>query len=381
MKKGIIHTLLLGTLVLAGCQEAQVGAEQTEDKGTVTATTKDIKPSKGNLSASANASITPIFDQDVFMSKGGELFVSEPTKKWLEALTIGQPTVVAEKEEAVEKEVTDATEAKDEQTDKEQTLDQSLKGDKGTSKADTTQVAEAATSSPAGSSQSSSSKGTQASTSQSKPAAQESKPAEKKAESKPAPAPAKKPATSAPAAKPAPKAEPKPAPKPEPKPKEESKPKEEPKPKEENNSVSYPANSITIGGNTSSWVYWKNVKGSTFWDDKVSSATSQQDAVDKERNRWVNIMTQDNLFSINGSNNLWLASHSYDKAGKQAYHVPSEIIVTDRHGVSAKYTFVDRAKTYNFIGTGTYGNNDVFIQTSLPDGRSIMHYKLSEKLN
>ena len=319
------------------------------------------------------------------MSKGGDLFVSEPTKKWLEALTIGQPTVVAEKEEAVEKEVADATEAEDEQTDKEPTLDQSLKGDEETSKADTTQVAEAATSSPAGSSQSSSSKGTQASTSQSKPAAQESKPAEKKAESKPAPAPAKKPATSAPAAKPAPKAEPKPAPKPapkpEPKPKEESKPKEEPKPKEENNSVSYPANSITIGGNTSSWVYWKNVKGSTFWDDKVSSATSQQDAVDKERNRWVNIMTQDNLFSINGSNNLWLASHSYDKAGKQAYHVPSEIIVTDRHGVSAKYTFVDRAKTYNFIGTGTYGNNDVFIQTSLPDGRSIMHYKLSEKLN
>ena len=172
-----------------------------------------------------------------------------------------------------------------------------------------------------------------------------------------------------------------PAPKPTQKPKPESKPKAEPKPKEENNSVSYPANSITIGGNTSSWVYWKNVKGSTFWDDKVSSATSQQDAVDKERNRWVNIMTQDNLFSINGSNNLWLASHSYDKAGKQAYHVPSEIIVTDRHGVSAKYIFVDRAKTYNFIGTGTYGNNDVFIQTSLPDGRSIMHYKLSEKLN
>ena len=92
-------------------------------------------------------------------------------------------------------------------------------------------------------------------------------------------------------------------------------------------------------------------------------------------------MTQDNLFSINGSNNLWVAAHNYNSPGKQIYHIPKEVIITDRHGVSETYTYIDRAKTYNYIGTGTYGSNDVFIQTSRPDGVNILHYRLSKRLN
>ena len=145
--------------------------------------------------------------------------------------------------------------------------------------------------------------------------------------------------------------------------------------------VSYPANSVTVGNHSITWVYWKNVTGSAWWEGSESAATSVQNAVDKEANHWVNIMTQDNLFSINGSNNLWVAAHSYNSPGKQIYHIPKEVIITDRHGVSATYTYIDRAKTYNYIGTGTYGSNDVFIQTSRPDGVNILHYRLSKRLN
>ena len=145
--------------------------------------------------------------------------------------------------------------------------------------------------------------------------------------------------------------------------------------------VSYPANSVTVGNHSITWVYWKNVTGSAWWEGSESAATGVQDAVDKEANHWVNIMTQDNLFSINGSNNLWVAAHNYNSPGKQIYHIPKEVIITDRHGVSATYTYIDRAKTYNYIGTGTYGSNDVFIQTSRPDGVNILHYRLSKRLN
>ena len=145
--------------------------------------------------------------------------------------------------------------------------------------------------------------------------------------------------------------------------------------------VSYPANSVTVGNHSITWVYWKNVTGSAWWEGSESAATSVQNAVDKEANHWVNVMTQDNLFSINGSNNLWVAAHSYNSPGKQIYHIPKEVIITDRHGVSATYTYIDRAKTYNYSGTGTYGSNDVFIQTSRPDGANILHYRLSKRLN
>lgn len=142
----------------------------------------------------------------------------------------------------------------------------------------------------------------------------------------------------------------------------------------------YEKNSITVGKSTIPWVYWKNVVGSTWWNPTVEPATGLQDAIDKEKDRWVDIMTKEDLFSIYGTKNLWVASHNYHTPGKQVYHIPQEIIVTDQYGISAKYKLIDRAKTYDFIGTGTYGKNDVFVQTCLPDGKDVMHYTLVEIL-
>lgn len=168
---------------------------------------------------------------------------------------------------------------------------------------------------------------------------------------------------------------------PESKQEEQTKPSEPSTSQPETKPVSYPANSVTVGNHSITWVYWENVTGSAWWEGSESAATGVQNAVDKEANHWVNVMTQDNLFSINGSNNLWVAAHNYNSPGKQIYHIPEEVIITDSHGVSATYTYIDRAKTYNYIGTGTYGSNDVFIQTSRPDGVNILHYRLSKRLN
>ena len=44
--------------------------------------------------------------------------------------------------------------------------------------------------------------------------------------------------------------------------------------------VSYPANSVTVGNHSITWVYWKNVTGSAWWEGSESAATSVQDAVD-----------------------------------------------------------------------------------------------------